>query len=81
MSLSKDGQDFIISLIVRVVELFEENEFLKRELKARRHQSDVWRKRAQEANLKLQFVQIYLGEEKTVDDAIEEVGYTPRRKG
>lgn len=80
MSLSKEEQELVIQIVARCVQLFEENEYLKQELRARRHQGDKWRKKAHEARLKLEFVQIYLGEDKTVDEAIEEVGYTPRRK-
>ena len=34
-----------VQVVKRLVELFEENEYLKRELRARRRQADVWRKR------------------------------------
>ena len=78
MSLSEEGIELVVQIIARCVELNEENEYLRQELRARRHQGDKWRLKAHEHRLKLEFIQIYLGEEKTVEEAIEEVGYTPR---
>lgn len=37
--------DYVISLLARVIRLFEENLRLKKELSSRRHQADTWRKK------------------------------------
>ena len=43
----KEIFDLRLRALARLVELHEENEFLKKELKARRRQADVWRKKYQ----------------------------------
>lgn len=39
--------DLRVQVLKRLIELHEENEHLKKELKARRRQADVWRKKYQ----------------------------------
>ena len=39
--------DLRVRALKRLIELHEENEYLKKELRARRRQADVWRKKYQ----------------------------------
>jgi hypothetical protein len=50
----REAQDFVLQIIARAVLLHEENERLKKELRSRRRQGDVWRKRAKKAEQELQ---------------------------
>lgn len=45
----KEIFDLRLRALARLVELSEENKHLKKELKARRRQADVWRKKYQNA--------------------------------
>jgi hypothetical protein len=71
----KERQEFAFRIAVRLVQLYEENQRLKLELTSRRRQGDVWRKRAQKLNMRLEGVRIYLGRDKTIEQVLEEVGF------
>lgn len=71
----KERQEVALQIATRLVELYEENQRLKLELRSRRRQGDVWRKKANKLSLRLEGVRIYLGRDKTIEQVLEEVGF------